>query len=316
MAKKFTERDFIEMAKDIHGEKYLYDNVKMRSFSKDVVEVICPDHGPFKVRAHGHIHSKTGCNWCKYGRASKKYTVDDFVQEAKKVHGGKYIYDRVVYKNCDSPVEIVCQDHGVFLQSPYNHLRGQRCRDCWYEEASEYYSHGVEVFIEKAKDVHGDKYVYDRVEYKNNKEQVEIGCPAHGYFRQTPHDHLAGNGCRDCGYADQGWGADGFYGTDRMSNLYVVTMSNEEETFIKVGLAKNFSDRMYHFSRETDYQVILKYYLTNLPANELFKIEQDILHRSGFKRHKPSADFRGKTECIEYSHINEVIEEIEKRCVE
>ena len=56
-----------------------------------------------------------------------------------------------------------------------------------------------EEFIEKARQVHGDKYDYSKVEYKNNKTKICIVCPIHGEFWQRPNDHLNGRGCDKCG---------------------------------------------------------------------------------------------------------------------
>ena len=47
-------------------------------------------------------------------------------------------------------------------------------------------------FIEKAKQIHGDKYDYSKVEYVNNRTKVCIICPEHGEFWQTPDNHLKG----------------------------------------------------------------------------------------------------------------------------
>ena len=58
-----------------------------------------------------------------------------------------------------------------------------------------------EIFIEKAKKVHGDKYDYSKVEYVNAKTKVCIICPEHGEFWQTPNTHLSGKGCIHCGNA-------------------------------------------------------------------------------------------------------------------
>ena len=41
-------------------------------------------------------------------------------------------------------------------------------------------------FIIRAKEVHGDKYDYSKVEYVNNKTKVCIICPEHGEFWQRP----------------------------------------------------------------------------------------------------------------------------------
>ena len=56
----------------------------------------------------------------------------------------------------------------------------------------------TENFINKSKQVHGDKYDYSKVEYVNNSTKVCIICPEHGEFWQTPNSHLSGNGCPKC----------------------------------------------------------------------------------------------------------------------
>jgi hypothetical protein len=57
-----------------------------------------------------------------------------------------------------------------------------------------------EDFIREAKEVHGDKYDYSKVEYINSKTKVCIICPEHGEFWQIPYDHLKGCGCQKCGF--------------------------------------------------------------------------------------------------------------------
>ena len=55
-----------------------------------------------------------------------------------------------------------------------------------------------EKFIEKAKEVHGNKYDYSKVNYVNSSTKVCIICPEHGEFWQTPNSHLNGSGCPEC----------------------------------------------------------------------------------------------------------------------
>lgn len=58
----------------------------------------------------------------------------------------------------------------------------------------------TEEFISDAIRVHGGKYNYDKVEYKNRSTRVEIYCnKCKKYFMQTPNDHLSGCGCPTCG---------------------------------------------------------------------------------------------------------------------
>ena len=57
-----------------------------------------------------------------------------------------------------------------------------------------------ELFVQKAIEIHGDKYDYSKVEYINADTKVCIICPTHGSFYQEPHTHLKGEGCRYCFY--------------------------------------------------------------------------------------------------------------------
>jgi very-short-patch-repair endonuclease len=54
-------------------------------------------------------------------------------------------------------------------------------------------------FILRSKVRHNNKYNYDLVIYKNARTKVNIVCPTHGIFNQTPDAHLyAGSGCESC----------------------------------------------------------------------------------------------------------------------
>ena len=57
----------------------------------------------------------------------------------------------------------------------------------------------TELFVSKARDIHGDKYDYSLVNYTTNKARVKINCPVHGEYEQEPRNHLNGNGCPKCG---------------------------------------------------------------------------------------------------------------------
>lgn len=57
----------------------------------------------------------------------------------------------------------------------------------------------TEIFVERAKLVHNNKYSYDKTNYVNYQTNVIITCPIHGDFEQTPANHLKGEGCYYCG---------------------------------------------------------------------------------------------------------------------
>jgi len=127
-----------------------------------------------------------------------KDKTDKFIQRSQKIHGDKYDYSLVEYKNSKLKVDIMCPDHGVFEQTPDTHLNGSGCRACGYIKNSKTGRNTTSNFIERSNDIHKGKYDYSLVEYKNSKLKVDIMCPDHGIFKQRPNDHLSGLGCPVC----------------------------------------------------------------------------------------------------------------------
>ena len=130
---------------------------------------------------------------------SMKQTTQDFIEKARKVHGDKYDYSCTEYKGARYNVDIRCKIHGVFTQMATNHLSGKGCKECSRIKVAKDQTSNTEEFIKKAKNVHGNRYDYSLVDYKNNRTHIEIICTEHGSFLQTPSGHLSGKGCTECG---------------------------------------------------------------------------------------------------------------------
>ena len=124
----------------------------------------------------------------------KKVTTEDFIERAKKVHGDKYSYDEVVYKDSRTKVKIYCNKcKKYFYQNPHVHLDGSGCQLC----ANKQYT--TEEFIEKAIKIHGNKYDYKESKYINSYTKVKIYCnTCKEYFWQLPSNHLSGYKCQKC----------------------------------------------------------------------------------------------------------------------
>ena len=193
---------FIEKARRVHGEKYGYSNVKYVN-ARTRVTIICPKHGPFPQSPADHL-AGCGCKTC--GResfaAKKRMNTQSFIKKAIAVHGDKYDYSKVNYVRSSEPVCIICPEHREFMQTPNSHLSGHGCDRCADSRNGLKKRLTIEAFIERARQVHGNKYDYSRVVYVNNSTPVSIKCPVHGDFLQTPSDHLSGHGCKDCGHEE------------------------------------------------------------------------------------------------------------------
>lgn len=123
---------------------------------------------------------------------SKKKTTEQFITEARAIHGGKYDYSKVEYVHSQTKVCIICPVHGEFLQTPKKHLKGQGCPKC-----AKRYMDG-DYFKQVANKVHDARYDYSKIDYQGNQVKVCIICREHGEFWQTPNSHLSGQGCPRC----------------------------------------------------------------------------------------------------------------------
>ncbi len=123
--KRKSPEKFIEDAREIHGDLYDYSKVVYIN-TKSKIKIICKKHGEFDQSPYAHLRSQ-GCPGCS-GRRCK--TTEDFIEDARKVHGDKYNYDLVNHINSNIKVIITCRIHGNFEQMPYTHLQGSGCSSC------------------------------------------------------------------------------------------------------------------------------------------------------------------------------------------
>jgi hypothetical protein len=130
---------------------------------------------------------------------SKKKTTEEFVLDAKKVHGQKYDYSKVDYTGTRNKVKIICREHGSFTQLPLNHLKGAGCPNCAQLARAATQRYSTKEFIESVQKKHGLKYDYSEVDYVNSQTKVKIICKVHGSFLTKANSHSNGQGCPKCG---------------------------------------------------------------------------------------------------------------------
>jgi hypothetical protein len=186
--KPLTKDIFIEKSKIKHKGIYDYSLVNY-SNANTHVDIICKEHGIFKQSPKKHING-SGCQKCG---GTEKSNTEDFIIKSNVKHNNIYDYSLVVYNGNKYKVDILCKEHGVFTQSPSNHLKGIGCSKC----SGKHKPNNIE-FIDKSNKIHNNLYKYDKVNYINCKTEVEIECSKHGIFKQTPNSHLLGRGCQKC----------------------------------------------------------------------------------------------------------------------
>ena len=127
--------------------------------------------------------------------------LSSFKSKAFDTHGTAYDYSNFIYKNVDHKSELTCNTCGdVFYMSPYKHInRKQGCKVCSVlRAAAKRKAKAASKFLDRARAKHGDKFDYSLVTYNGKNSKVDIICPIHGIFRQTPDGHYV-SGCNRCG---------------------------------------------------------------------------------------------------------------------
>lgn len=196
---RYSTEYFIIKAKEVHGDKYDYSLVDYINSSAKV-KIICPVHGVFEQNYQKHCYEKRGCWECgKKSCADKnRFSQEQFIDKAKKVHGEKYDYSLVNYVNSQEKIKIICPTHGVFEQVPTSHLKGVNCEKCSILQRTVIYRKGKEKVLKSFYEKHGYFYTYDIPDDVKTSDIIKIICPKHGKFNQKVSVHYR-SGCSKCG---------------------------------------------------------------------------------------------------------------------
>ena len=180
----------------------------------------------------------------------RQKTTQEFIEDAKRVHGDTYDYSKSVYAGAQKKIEIYCPQHGSFSQSATSHLGGGGCPACWEERRGiARRQNSIDDFLEKARSKHGDKYDYSQVKLEMLTKEVDIICPKHGVFQQKASYHLKGHGCRKCGADKQGKGLVEEMIGQTFGRLLVTSIDKSGQAPIaicKCSCGNSYKGRAYH----------------------------------------------------------------------
>lgn len=283
--------NFITKSKAVHGDKFTYENIKYTNPNKKA-QLTCRVHGEISIHARVHLQGH-GCAECTRDNHPKRFTSSQFISIAKKVHGERYDYSLVSYRDKYKPVKVICEYHGVFEQRPSTHLDGSGCSKCYGNKKLT-----TELFISKARAKHGDRYNYSLVDFKSTKHTVDIICDMHGVFQQLANIHLTGSGCPTCAYRG-GFTANGFSASCEKNKgqglLYIIRCWIDGESFYKVGITSTSVDTRFKSDMPYSYSVVYEVFEE---ARIVYDLEKNIHKLLRNYTHEPSINFGGKTECF------------------
>lgn len=127
---KFYPPDFLRLAREKHGNKYQYRDIKNIKSTQNYIRIHCdnPDHHWHRQRVDLHLQG-FGCVECSNypNKKTPQQRCDEWIKKCIKKYGeGRYDYSRAHedYVNNDSFVWIRCCIHDYwFQQTPDNNLR-------------------------------------------------------------------------------------------------------------------------------------------------------------------------------------------------
>lgn len=209
-----NSQKFLQKIYNIYGDKYDYSKI-VYSGSRIAVILKCNKcHHEFRSRPSVIITSGfSGCPNC-----DKIIRYKLFIDRSNVVHSDKYDYSLIDYKNHSTKVSIVCPIHGIFEQTPNNHVAGNGCPECSLDEFRIIKTTNEE-FIEKANVKHNNKYDYSKCNYIGSKKNIIVTCKTHGDFIIKADKHISGTGCDKC--------------TDEELELYYKSLRKSNNDFIK-----------------------------------------------------------------------------------
>lgn len=186
---KFTTDFFINKSKEIFGnETYDYSKTVCAN-SHDSVIITCKKHGDFVKKAYVHLYQMQGCPFCNH----KINSTEDFIKEAKKIHGEKYDYSKTIYNRYDEKVTIICKKHGEYKVLPFEHLKGKNCKKC----ATESLMKKTEEFIKECDLKNRNIELLEELKGVDKKHKFKCLCCGKEWIA-TPSKIKLGRGCPFC----------------------------------------------------------------------------------------------------------------------
>ena len=196
---QLTTAEFITRSQAAQKRQYDYSQTRYIN-SRTKVSIICREHGKFEQRPRNHMAGQ-GCPKCQYLDLAKQFksSIDEFITKAKLIHKKQYDYRTIIYTNQMTKVDILCEKHGIFRQTPNSHIRGDGCPNCASDNTHNRINLTLDEFVTRSIVTHGDKYDYSQVRFHRVADKIDVVCRKHGVFRVSVKKHLEGRGCPTCG---------------------------------------------------------------------------------------------------------------------
>lgn len=197
MVKKLTKEEFVEKAKNIHGDRYSYENVNYVN-AHERVEIYCNScKESFPMAPYAHTNKEQGCYNCSLKEKSFQ-ALENRLNLLKKYYDSRYTFPDISFTRNNDYITVKCNIHDKEYTHQLSHfILGKFKPSCCNEENRRIKRFNS--FYNKLSEYHRDKYTYDVDSFKTVLDPIIIYCPIHGKQLQKPSVHLKGHECYHCG---------------------------------------------------------------------------------------------------------------------
>jgi hypothetical protein len=139
-----------------------------------------------KIIHEGFIYEQIANNHLKGFKCEniKGLTQEEFIKKSKEIHGDKYDYSLVNFKNVRGKIKLI-KDGEIYEQFAYAHLQGKSPDKAPFKITKE-------EFIKRSIEIHGDMFDYSLVDCKGSHSKIKIIYNGKVYH-QILKDHIRGN---------------------------------------------------------------------------------------------------------------------------
>lgn len=199
----YTFDDILGKIKDKPNRSLVSDSNDKKKLYRlsDYLEMICPIHGIYKHKVNFVLEGKT-CPMCgklvgTLKNADKvRLSKEEVVERVSQLSNGEIEIDISTYVKTMEPARFIHKNCGRDFMRTFNaFMNFPTCPHCVKERISKERTKTTEQFIEEARIIHGDYYIFDHTIYTKSSEYVTITCPVHGDFIIEANSFLQGRGC-------------------------------------------------------------------------------------------------------------------------
>lgn len=275
--------------------------------SKTKVKIIDPDFGEYLITPNGYYN---GNRSIKKGNKSvsdfKRSDQKEVFDKIRELHPDLEILQGQIFKRKDKKI-LVRDKYGVCKITPNNLLKKNSTSIRSAIDKQSYW-------INQVKEVHGDKYDYSLVEYKDSRKKVKIIGP-NGVFEKCPAEHKIGQGCPIEAYKNVskrnkenpvGWRYETWIRSGLKSKhfdsfkVYFIECWDEEtgERFYKIGKTYKTVKRRFRTKTRLPYKYNIIYTLELEDGRKICELEQGYQNKNKEYNYTPKKKFDGMYECF------------------